>query len=444
MKKLSLILALFLILGLAAGCSGAGEVAYVQSVSMLAGLGPVGAVTRFGGIVAPQSTANVEKSGELAIAELRVKVGDEVKDGDVLFVYDAEQSRLSLEKAKTELEQLRLSLSNREKDLETLQKEKEKASKDQKLSYTLEIQEAETDILELKYNVGEKEKEIERLEESMENLEVVSPVTGRIQSLNENGGTDGMGNPLPFISIVETGRMQVKGTLNEQNAAYLQEGTPVLIRSRVDDATWRGVILRIDWENPSSSDQNGGYVVWEKGAVSTAPDESGAASRYPFYVELETDEGLLMGQHVYIEPDFGSEGEEQAIVLDAGFFSDAESAPWVWAENAAGKLEKRPVTLGAYDEARDAYPVLAGLGAEDNIAFPEERLREGMKCAAYEEAEIDTGAEIDGGEWEIPEDGKYYGEDDLIETGAVFEGAVVGEEEGPAFENAGAIGGGKG
>ena len=49
MKKLSLILALFLILGLAAGCSGAGEVAYVQSVSMLAGLGPVGAVTRFGG-----------------------------------------------------------------------------------------------------------------------------------------------------------------------------------------------------------------------------------------------------------------------------------------------------------------------------------------------------------------------------------------------------------
>ena len=432
MKKTALILSFALILGLLAACGGAGEAAYVQSVGMLAGIGPVGAVQRFGGIVAPQSTVNVEKSGDLEISELKVKQGDEVKEGDLLFSYDAEQSKLSLEKARTELEQIKMNLATSEKELETLEKEKAKASKDQQLAYTLEIQETETNILELKYNKTEKEKDIERLEESLENLDVTAPVTGRVQSLNENGGTDNMGNPLPFLTLVETGRMRVKGTLNEQNAAYLSEGTPVLIRSRLDESIWHGTISQIDWENPSSSGGEDYYdgVAWE-GAAKSGPNEGGAASKYPFYVDLEDDTGLLMGQHVYIEPDFGDLPEgESAIVLDAAFISDAGGNPWVWAENANGRLEKRAVTLGAYDEGRDAYPVLSGLTAGDMISFPEERLREGLRCVPYEEAEVDTGV-MENGNWTdpgmIPETGF---EEDFGGEGKVFEGAIVGDEAG--------------
>lgn len=439
MKKSLMILCLCLILGLFASCGGSGEAAYVQSVGMLAGIGPAGALQRFGGIVAPQSTANISRSDELSIGELRVAEGDEVREGDVLFVYDAEQSRLNLEKAKTELEQLRMSLANSEKELETLNKEKAKASKDQQLAYTLEIQETETDILEQKYQIAEKEKEIERLSESLENLEVTSPVTGRIQSLNENGGSDSMGNPLPFISIIETGKMQVKGTLNEQNALYIAEGTPVRILSRVDGTVWRGTVSRIDWENPSSSGSGDSYYYgaavaesWDKAALSTeeVPNEGGAASRYPFYVELESDEGLLMGQHVYIEPDAGENDGEAAVVLDASFFNDTEGKPWVWAEDQNGRLEKRQVALGEYDGMRDAYPVLSGLGAEDNIAFPEERLREGMRCVPYEEAEINTEAIVNEGNWGI-EEPAYIGEDG---DGLIYEGAVPAEgQEGFEF-----------
>ena len=429
MKKSWMILCLCLILGLFASCGGAGEAAYVQSVGMLAGIGPAGALQRFGGIVAPQSTASVDKASDLTISELKVKEGDEVREGDLLFIYDAEESRLNLEKARTELEQLKMSLAQSEKELETLNKEKEKASKDQKLAYTLEIQETETDILETKYNISEKEKEIARLGESLENLEVRSPVTGRIQSLNENGGSDNMGNPLPFLTIVETGRLRVKGTLNEQNALYMGEGTPVLIRSRLDGTTWRGTVSLIDWENPASDSSDpyyGGMVAWEKEAVSTAsvPNEGGAASRYPFYVELESDEGLLMGQHVYIEPDAGENEDAAAVILDAAFFVDAAGSPWVWAENQNGKLEKRAVTLGEYDEKRDAYPVLSGLGADDNIAFPEERLREGMRCVPYEEAEIDPDI-VKEGDWNAEE--PNYEEE--FADDKIFEGAIVGGEE---------------
>ena len=429
MKKSCMILCLCLVLGIFASCGEAGEAAYVQSVGMLAGIGPAGALQRFGGIVAPQSTASVDKASDLTISELKVKEGDEVREGDLLFIYDAEESRLNLEKARTELEQLKMSLAQSEKELETLNKEKEKASKDQKLAYTLEIQETETDILETKYNISEKEKEIARLGESLENLEVRSPVTGRIQSLNENGGSDNMGNPLPFLTIVETGRLRVKGTLNEQNALYMGEGTPVLIRSRLDGTTWRGTVSLIDWENPASDSSDpyyGGMVAWEKEAVSTAsvPNEGGAASRYPFYVELESDEGLLMGQHVYIEPDAGENEDAAAVILDAAFFVDAAGSPWVWAENQNGKLEKRAVTLGEYDEKRDAYPVLSGLGADDNIAFPEERLREGMRCVPYEEAEIDPDI-VKEGDWNAEE--PNYEEE--FADDKIFEGAIVGGEE---------------
>ena len=441
MKKTALILCLALLLGLFAACGGTEKTAYVQSVGMLAGIGPVGALQRFAGIVTPQSTAGVEKRGNLEIGELKVKAGDEVREGEVLFTYDAEQSRLNLEKAKTELEQIKSNLANKEKELETLNKEKAKASKDQQLSYTLEIQETETNILELKYNKGEKEKEIGTLEESLENLEVTSPVTGRVQSLNENGGSDSMGNPLPFITLVETGRLRVKGTLSEQSASYLTEGMRVLIRSRVSEETWQGEIASIDWSNPASGGQNGyadgGFITGIMPAAESG--ESGAASKYPFYVSLDSDEGLLMGQHVYIEPELGGGESASEIYLDAGFFNEVESSPWVWAQGKNERLEKRSVTLGAYDEVRDAYPVLSGLDAGDAIAFPEEDLRPGMKCSPYREADAaDTGAVIDGNNWgasdltPMPDDGGMFSNagDEAVIGRSGEEAAVASEETG--------------
>ena len=165
-------------------------------------------------------------------------------------------------------------------------------------------------------------------------------------------------------------------------------------------------------------------------AVAEEASESGASSRYPFYVELESDEGLLMGQHVYIEPATGN--EESGIVLDAGFFRDVEGEAWVWAEGNGGKLEKRPVTLGAYDEMRDAYPVLSGLSAEDAIAFPEETLHAGMRCVPYEEAAADDGMilpaeDFIGGFEEGP--AAYEGADGGDGAGIIFDEAEIGVEE---------------
>ena len=42
----------------------------------------------------------------------------------------------------------------------------------------------------------------------------------------------------------------------------------------------------------------------------------------------------------------------------------------VWAENAAGKLEQRTVTLGMYDDMTGCYEILSGITAEDYLADP--------------------------------------------------------------------------
>lgn len=114
---------------------------------------------------------------------------------------------------------------------------------------------------------------------------------------------------------------------------------------------------------------------------------------------LEGDgEGLLMGQHVYIEPDYGQEDtqDESLINLPSYFINDAEGKPWVWAQNSKGKLEKRSVTLGEYNTETDTYPVTDGLTAEDYIAYPDDSLKAGMTCITYDDATFDPSAS--GGE----------------------------------------------
>ena len=51
-----------------------------------------------------------------------------------------------------------------------------------------------------------------------------------------------------------------------------------------------------------------------------------------------------------------------------------DSAPWVWAQNVKGKLEKRSLTLGDYDAEMDTYVVTDGLTADDSAVYKRQAL----------------------------------------------------------------------
>ena len=96
-------------------------------------------------------------------------------------------------------------------------------------------------------------------------------------------------------------------------------------------------------------------------------------------VQLETSEGLMLGQHVYIEPDQGQNDKKEGLWLSDFFIADADTAePYVWVADEKKHLEKRSVTLGKYDEALLEYEIVDGLTEDDCIAFPAEGLEEGM------------------------------------------------------------------
>ena len=444
MKKFAVIvLAAVMLLSTLAGCGASAEgEASVQSVSMICGFGATGLVDRFAGMVTAQSETQIKKADNTTVDTILVKVDQEVKAGDALFTYDMSQAKLDLEKAQLELEQMKNELESKKQEKERLEKDKAAASADNQMQYTLELRQVTTDILEKEYNISLKGKDIEKLQNTVKNVTVTAPVTGRIKSINENGGSDQSGKPLPFMTIVETTGFRVKGYVNENNAGALTEGTNVVVRSRVSDQTWKGTISMIDWENAQQGSQNRYY---DSGSGS---DDTAMSSRYPFYVELDSSDGLLLGQHVYIEPDYGQDAEADAdtLKLPAYYINDADSSPWVWAQNAKGKLEKRSLTLGDYDAEMDTYVVTDGLTAEDYIAFPDETLKAGMTCVTYDEGTFDPGmsdgdmsgmdgmdgAPVDGmdGADMMPEDGTDGAVDVMPEDGAaalpaVDDGAVV-------------------
>ncbi len=110
-------------------------------------------------------------------------------------------------------------------------------------------------------NINQKSKqaEIDKLSQATQNTEVRSEIDGVIQKIDTSkmGGDDSEGvedtltegttdstdsssggnsSGNAFITLLSTGAYRVKGTVNEINRDSIIEGTPVIIRSRVDSS----------------------------------------------------------------------------------------------------------------------------------------------------------------------------------------------------------------
>ena len=387
-------------------------------------------------MVSALGETNIKKDDSLTIGEIKVEVGDAVKVGDVLFTYDMTDLETSLLTAQLELESLKSTLADKEEEKKQAEDALDEIEDDSERNRTLiQIRQINLEIRNTNTSIASKGRDIEKLQGNMKNSEVKAEVAGEVKSVNPDGGTDNQGNALPLISIVQTGGFRVKGYVNENNAAVLNEGAQVIIRSRVSDQTWKGTISSIDWNNPAQSSNNYNY--------DSGSSDTGNSSKYPFYVELGSSDGLLMGQHVYIEPDLGQDAQSTGIQLPASFINDADSSPWFWAQSSSGKLEKRSLTLGDYNAELDTYAVTDGLTAADYIAFPDDTLKAGMTCVTYDESTfdpdnggitdnggyVDDGGVVDGGfdaGMDIPEGDMTDGAVDMPADGIVTDAPVEG------------------
>ena len=342
-------------------------------------------------MVVSEHTAEITRDVEKTIQELLVKEGDDVKEGQALFSYDTEELQLNLDKKALEQAQLQSTIETCQEKIKTLERERSGLTGTAKLQYTVEIQSAQVDLKEAELKLKTKEEEVKKAEELLNNSTVTSPITGRVQKIDENGTTDQNGKPSPYITIQQSGSYRVKGVLGELQRGSLKEGDRVkLVPRNGEDAIWKGSITLVDYENPTQGSDSDQYYIMSS-------DEMTTASRYPFYVALDSTDGLMLGQHLYIELD--SDGEDSPGVGISGAFLcyNEDGSAYVWAEKG-DKLEKRSVTLGEYDPMTDVQKITEGLTLEDYIAYPDPELcRPGVSTTHDQIVEETEAAAVEGG-----------------------------------------------
>ena len=436
MKKKVFVIGGLIILAGAAGAGGwyyykenyadssaaAGEVAYVTKISTLLGEDS-GVLNRFAGVVEPQETVKVNIESGRTVTEVKVKTGDEVKKGQLLFEYDLSSIQDSLKEAQLALDRLKNEALSLNEQITTLEKEKKKANKSSQLSYTIEIETNKMNLKKNEYDQVSKQAEIDKLQAATTNTEVRSEIDGVIQKIDTSklgsddgdtlddsmssdyGSSDSSDNA--FITILSTGSYRIKGQVNEQNRNTVVPGSAVLVRSRVDEnQIWHGTMGAVDEQNSTNSSSNSYFGM-------SSGDDTTSSSTYPFYVTLDSSEGLMLGQHVYIEMDEGQEEQKTGIWLGEYYIVDADTdSPYVWAVDSRGKLEKRSVILGQYDENLSEYEIADGLTEDDSIAFPSDSLVEGMSTRDMSEM---TDEELENIDMETNLDNSEYSDGDIME-----------------------------
>lgn len=349
---------------------------YVQKVSTI--IGSSYTENRYSGVVESSETVDINQDGNKSITDMYVEAGQKVSKGDKLFSYDTTEAANSIAQKKLDIEAQNNEIQAQNNTIADYKAELNKGA--DKVEIQARINDASYAIRQAQNTIKATQTEIDQLNKQIENSTVVSTIDGIIKEVNKEGGTDESGNQKPLISITQTTDFRVKGAISEMGT--ISEGTSVIVRSRVnEDQVYKGTVTKVETD-PQSNSNNNFY----------GNDSGESASKYPFYVTLDNNKGLKLGQHVYIEVDNGQSSKKKGIWLDASFIvSDDNGNSYVWVSER-GKLKKRKVELGKTDEETFTTKIKSGLSEDDYITWADDTYKEGMKTTTEYQTETDGDA----------------------------------------------------
>lgn len=356
-KLLAAVLALPVLL---AGCGGKQVRVPVVQVSMIARAGLAG--DSYAGVVVSENAVQIQRDKAQSVDELYVSEGDNVREGQQLFRYDVNALNLTLDRQVLDLDRLKESVKSKKKQISDVEKELKTATGDAKTQLNIQLRQLNTELKQAQYDQEDLESEIKYTRQMIQNAVVKSPADGTVRKIDEAGEV--------YILIQQTGAFQVQGMLNELNVnAGIVLGAAVEVVSRMDpEQIWTGSVTMVDYGNTGTNSYDSMYG---------STDILSSSTGYPFYVTLDSVDGLLLGQHVYIRLAGVNAGSDGRVLIPENYLMDISydaetliASAAVWCPDEENRLEKQDVVLGEYLADIGCYVILEGLSLEDHVADP--------------------------------------------------------------------------
>lgn len=411
MKVLTLMLTLMLALS---GCAEETATVPVVQVRMLTRAGA--AVDSYAGVVVSENAVQVKREPGQSISEVFVTEGQEVLEGQKLFSYDSDELNLMLDRQELDMDRLEATIKEKKSQIADVEKELKTATGDAKTQLGIQLRQLENELRQAEYDEDDLQAQIDHTKQMLRNVDVKSPINGTVRKIDENAEV--------YMVIQQAGAYQVLGQINELNLnAGIKVGTEVTVVSRLDESiTWSGKVTSVDYNNTSVNAYDNMYG---------NADALSSSTSYPFYITLDSTEGLLLGQHVYIRLAGINQGSTGRILVPESYLTDVSyddttmiTSAGIWCANGEGKLEKRNVVLGEYQADVGCYVILDGLSMEDYVADPEN-----PDCVQGAEAQLRSDEDFDTRPVQTPETEETIGEFGDSGESVATEGAQNGADE---------------
>ncbi len=175
----------------------------------------------------------------------------------------------------------------------------------------------------------------------LDEASVRAPVSGTIAKRWVQSG-DRVGDGDPLFRLVDTAELEFEATVPAEYAGSLRPGAAVLLNASGDSLTREGRVMRIH------------------------PAADPATRQVKLYIRVANADGRLVGDAFATGRVVLARARTALAVPRSAVRSGADGRAFVWLV-AGGRAERRPVTTGVGDEARDLVQVTSGLARGDLV-----------------------------------------------------------------------------
>lgn len=352
------------------------------------------------GTVELRGQQTLKSPTEGAVDRVLVEPGETVKAGQTLVVlrYPERQTALAnqqvkiqkqaltLERDRQKIGELQEQLADEERDqqkLESLSRQGALAQEEVQKQVT-EVRSLRTDLRNTESNVKTGALELEslqlerqRIQQQLQDTVVLSPIDGLILDVKVKDG-DGVERRTDLLTLGDPSQELVTLQLSTLNAARVKVNQ--LARITVigpDKQVFTGHVQSLYPQAIAPETQS---------QTSRRGSDQSSQATVPATVRLDKPtRSLIPGSQVNVE--LVIEQRPNVVALNTEAIQRTGATPFVWVQDAAGKAEKRSVTLGL--EGLVTVEVKSGLQPGEKVILPppEPPLMPGMRVTAQTEAQ---------------------------------------------------------